>query len=132
MLVKFLSNGIWTEQDKLRHGLQHTGECKWCGQMDTFRHHLLDCPRHARRNGVSLSGGTGEVLNALCATGVGGSRFWPLADWFRVSDTPEWRYRVEDRTVCRDVGGLLWFTDGSAMYPGNRVLRRSAWGAVAL
>eukprot|EP00971_Amphidinium_carterae_P226387 4490566-Amphidinium_carterae.1 len=80
MFVKFLSNGVWTEQDKLRSGLQHTGACKWCGQIDTFRHHLLDCPRHACRNGVSLSGGTGEVLNALCATGVGGTRFWPLAD----------------------------------------------------
>eukprot|EP00971_Amphidinium_carterae_P162591 3223256-Amphidinium_carterae.1 len=42
---------------------------------------------------------------------------------------------VRARSIGSDslpVNGLVWFTDGSAMYPGHRILRRAAWGTIAL
>eukprot|EP00971_Amphidinium_carterae_P342043 6481176-Amphidinium_carterae.1 len=130
MLVKLLSRGVWTARDKWKRNLAETELCPWCGMVDTLRHHVLDCARHANRNGQKLRGNPGVVLDELCGTAIGETRLWPPAKWFQARQGPEVTTRSKG-SASFPVSGLVWFTDGSAMYPGHRILRRAAWGAIA-
>eukprot|EP00971_Amphidinium_carterae_P000389 8242-Amphidinium_carterae.1 len=75
-----------------------------------LRHHVYDCPRHAKRNGTQLCGANGERCATLLVRGAF-DNLWP-----------------PDGKVLHGVEG----TNGSAMYPGHTLLRRAAWVAVAL
>eukprot|EP00971_Amphidinium_carterae_P333190 6467774-Amphidinium_carterae.1 len=95
MLVKLLSNGVWTEQDKCKKGLQLTGVCKWCSMEDALCHH-----------------GCSGSLDELGTSPLGAGRLWPPARWFLPGPAGEGDSRPFKRTggsrMCGFVHRWQW------------------------